>query len=318
MSTQGSKTKVFYKTALILSAAGFALYTSAHMLARDGSDYFAGGHPLPLLANALCIASVLWFFCACILIPKNTLPTEDFMRDKPCGAAMAPTIGTLLAGAVGFTYLQPTELIAILQRHRAIDANTLCSLLVLLGTLPAAAYFALRIFNATKINNLIVILGAGPIAILTGLCGLTYFELDHHMNAPDKVGLQLAWITTMLFLTAELRFSLGKAQPRRYLASACIALFANACAFSCAFPILFRTTDNLHGTRILAFCALCLGCCIYIGYRLSAFVTFCNQDQTPDIPAPVEEETILSSDPEQTQGKDDQEDGCQQQDPMAS
>ena len=164
------------------------------------------------------------------------------------------------------------------------------------------------------------------------------------MNAPAKVGIQLAWIATMIFLTAELRCSLDKAQPRRYLTSACIALFANACAISCVLPVLLKTTENLHGTRMLAFSALCLGCLIYIAYRLAAFTAFCNQPpkedpveaqadgeipaedpETPSQESPVETTqeifdpiTDTNTDPEQTQGKDDQQDGSQQQDPMAS
>ncbi len=301
MNSQGSKVKVFRSTALILSAIGFMLYLLSYLLAGDGTDYFIKGHPLPLLANALASVCVLWFASALVLIPKDTLPTENFMRKKPCIAAAFPIIGTLGAGSLGLTYFGPAELTALLAREKAFDATAICALLVALGVVLSVVYYVLRAINAPNTVNISVIMGLGPIALLTGLCGLTYFEPDHHMNAPAKIALQLAFIATMLFLISELRYMLNRAQPRRYLATACIALFANACALAGACPVLAAPTQAVHGTRVLGFALLCLCNGVYIAYRLLTFCNHCN------IPA----------EPDQTQGKE-QQDGCQQQDPMAS
>ncbi len=301
MDSQGSKVKVFRSTALILSAAGFALYLLSYLVGNDGSDYFITGHPIPLLANALAFVSVLWFASTLVLIPKDTLPADDFTRGKPCFAAAFPIIGTLGAGALGLTYFGPDEMSALLAHETKLDANGICATLVMLGTVLSVAYYVLRAINSSTLANASVVLGLGPVALLTGLCGLTYFEHDHHMNAPAKIALQLAFIATMLFLTAELRYTLDRAQPRRYLASACIALFANSCALAGAFPVLINPTGAVHGMRILGFSLLCLCNGIYIAFRLLSFSKFCN------IPA----------EPEQTQEKE-QQDGCQQQDSMAS
>ncbi len=298
MESQGSKVKVFCSTALILSAVGFALYLLSYLVAGDGSDYFIAGHPLPMLTNTLAFISVLWFASALVLIPKNALPTGDFMRGKPCIAAAFPIIGTLGAGALSLTYFGSAELTALLAGETKLDSTAICAALTMLGAVLSIVYYALRAFNAQSLANASVIMGAGPVALLTGLCGLTYFELDHHMNAPAKIALQLAFIATMVFLTAELRCTLDRAQPRRYLASACIALFANVCALAGAFSVLINPAQAVHGTRTLGFALLCLCNGIYIAYRLLTFCKFCNA-------------------PEQTQGKE-QQDGCQQQDPMAS
>ncbi len=301
MDSQGSKVKVFRSTALILSAVGFALYLISYLTASDGSDYFITGHPLPLLANALALVSVLWFASALVLIPKGTLPADDFTRGKRCFLAAFPIIGSLGAGAICLTYFTPDDMAALLAHEIRLDANALCAMLSMLGALLSVAYYATRIINARSLANASVVLGLGPVALLTGLCGLTYFELDHHMNAPAKISVQLAFIATMLFLTAELRYTLDRAQPRRYLASACIALFANSCAITGAFPAMINSADAVHGARIIGFSLLCLCNGIYIAYRLLSFCKYCN---TP-------------TEPEQTQEKE-QQDGCQQQDSMAS
>ena len=312
MKAQSSKVKVFCTTAFILTAAATLLYSLCHLLAGDGTDYFVQGHPLPLLANILSAVSALWFASALILIPKDVLPEDDFITEtgKPYAAAVAPLIGVLAAGTITLTYYEASDLAGVLAGTRALDATLICALLAMAGAILSSIYYLFRLINTPKLNNTCVVLGIGPIALLTGLCGLTYFELDHHMNAPVKIGLQLAFIASMLFLICELRCSLDKSQPRRYLAFAGIALLANACASIPALVSLIGHSDAIHSMRISGFALLCLCNCIYAACRLIQFTRFCNiaaQTASPDI----------FPDPEQMQGKDDQ-DGCQQQDSMAS
>ena len=308
MNSQSSKVKVFFATAFILTSIAAILYALSYLVAGDGTDYFISGHPLPMLAKILSVVSVAWFACALILIPKDTLPTDDcaIATGKPCALAAAPIVGSLAAGTISLTYIEPSDLL----HATPLNTTTLCGLLAIIGMIFSIVYYLLRMINSPKLSQACVILGAGPAAMMTGLCGLTYFELDHHMNAPAKVGMQLAWIATMLFLICELRMTLGKAQPRRYLAFVCIAFFANACAATPAFKLLTTTADPVHKTRLLGFALLCVCNCIYVGYRLIQFSAFCRASAQPDSP-----DTPAA--PDQTQGKDDQ-DGCQQQDTMAS
>ena len=300
MDFQGSKVKVYRSTALILSAVGFALYLLSYLAANDGTDYFITGHPFPMLANALALTSVIWFLTAFVLIPKNTLPTDNFMLGKPCPAAALPIIGSLGAGALSLAYFGPDEIAALLAHEKPIGTSAICAVMVALGVVLSIAYYTLRTVNARGAESISVIVGTGPIALMTGLCGLTYFEQDHHMNAPAKIALQLAFIATMVFLTAEMRLFLDKAQPRRYLASACIALFANVCTIPGAINVLTNPQNAVHGTRILGFSLLCLCNGIYIAYRL---VTFCKH--------------CTPATPEQLQEKE-RDDGSQQQDSMAT
>lgn len=317
MQTHGHKVKIYRTSTLILCAVCFAAYLVSYLNAGAGSDYFHPDQALPKIAGALSVVSVLWFLSALVWIPKNTLPAEDFTRSKLCIAAVPPIIGTLSAGALGLTYFSLSDLAAVLTKQQPIGTNAICFTLVILGTLGSVIYYALRAINASGSAEVTVIFGLGPVALLTGLCGLTYFESDHHMNAPAKLALQLAFVATMLFLTAEMRYALHRAQPRRYLASACLGLFANTCALAGAFPVIISPAQAVHGTRILGFALLCLCNGVYIAYRLFAFTAYCNKPATPDTPE-ISNPTDTPDTPEQTQGKDDQEDGCEQQDPMAS
>ena len=338
MFVQSAKVKVYSVAASVLAVVGAALYVLCYLLAGDGSGYFVQGNYLPMLANALCIASVIFLASPLILIPKDILPEDDFMiaAGKPFAIAAAPLIGTLAAGAVCYTYYEPADLIAVLKQQRPIDVTIVCSALAVAGALLCGTYYVFRMINVSNLNSACVILGIGPMALMTGLCGLTYFELDHYMNVPSKIGFQLAWIATMLFLTAELRVTLDKAQPRRYLASAGLALFANACACAPAVYVLTHMTDSVHDTRTLGFALLCLGNCVYIGFRLFTFASFCASRVPDDVLEVIEDveyaestedskepeitnktevtDSADSSDlpdvPEQTQGKDDQN-GCQ-------
>lgn len=311
MNAQGSKVKTYSLTAFILSIVGAIMYLLCYLLASDGSDYFISGHPLPLLANIFCIVSIVWFASALVLIPKGMLPESDFMlaTAKPAPIAAAPIIGTMAAVAISFTYYEPDDLIGILSQQKAISTTTICAALTLIGAVLSILHYLLRMANSSRLNGTVAVLGVGPIALMTGLCGLTYFELDHHMNTPAKIGLQLAWIASMLFLISELRVTLEKSQPRRYLAVACIALFANACASVPLFSTIADIRNIVHGARIMGFSLFCLCNCLYVGCRLIQFTRHCLATISPDPDAdPI---------PEQIHGKDDQN-GCQQQDSMAS
>lgn len=293
MNPQVQKVKVFSGTAVALSALGTILYTLAHLLASDGSGYFASGHPLPLLAGILSVVSVLWFACALLLIPKGALPAEDFTTRKSAlsTAAMAPVIGSLAAALICFTMRSSQGTVA------------LCAKLGLLAALASAVYFLLRLFGCDNLRALMTGLGIGPILLAAAMCGLTYFDQSTYMNSPTKIGFQLAWITMMLFMTAELRFTVGTPQPRRYLASACIALYANAAASVPQAVYLFK--DGTPSYANLAFALLSLGNCIYVACRLFQFSKYC---MTP-IPEASDAQDAQSS-PDQIQGKDTC-DGCQ-------
>ncbi len=275
MNPQTQKVKVFFRTAIALSTIGTALYTPAHLLATDGSGYFTLGHPLPLLANILSIVCVLWFACALLLIPKGVLPTDDFTQRKSALsiAAMAPVIGSLAAALICFTMRSSQGTVG------------LCAKLGLLAALVSAVYFLLRLFGCDNLCTLLTGLGIGPILLAAAMCGLTYFDQSTYMNSPTKIGFQLAWITMMLFMTGEIRFTVSAPQPRRYLASACIALYANAVASIPLAVYLFKGGALSYAD--LAFAVLCLGNCIYVGCRLGQFTKFC-ATPIPEAPEPAD------------------------------
>ncbi len=293
MNPQAQKVKVFTGTAVALSALGTILYTLAHLLATDGSGYFTSGHPLPHLAGILSVVCVLWFACALILIPKGVLPEQDFTRRKSALSAVsiAPAIGSLAAALICYT------------ARSARGTVGLCAKLGLLIAIVSTAYFLLRLFGCDGLRALLTGLGMGPILLAAAMCGLTYFDQSTYMNSPVKIGFQLAWIAMMLFMTGEIRFTVGAAQPRRYLATACIALYANAVA---SIPqAVYLIKGDLSSYADLAFAVLCLGNCIYVGCRLYQFAKCCTS------PVPEASEQVDAQDsPDQIQGKDTC-DGCQ-------
>ena len=293
MNPQAQKVKVFFRTAVALSILGTVLYTLAHLLATDDSGYFTAGHSLPLLVGIRSFVSVLWFACALFLIPKSTLPTEDFASRKPTlsVASMAPVIGSLAAALICFT------------ARSAQGTVGLCAKLGLFTAVASVAYFLLRLFGCDNLRALLTAFGIAPILLAAALCGVTYFDQSTYMNSPIKIGFQLAFITMMLFMTGEIRFTVDAAQPRRYLATACIALYANAVASIPQAVYLFKGDTSSYAN--LAFAVLCLGNCLYVGCRLYQFTKFC---ATPISEAPATEDAQDS--PDQIQGKDTC-DGCQ-------
>ncbi len=291
MNPQAQKVKVFFSTAVVLGTLGTILYTLAHLLATDGSGYFIQGHPLPMIANILSIVSVLWFSSALVLIPKDALPDDDHIAAKPAlsAAALPPIIGSLAAALICFTMRTATGTVG------------LCAKVGLVACIASAAYFMIRLLGGHNLRSLLIVLGIGTVLQFVALSGMTYFDQSTYMNSPIKTSFQLAWIATMLFMTAEIRCTIGTAQPRRYLACACIALYANAAASIPHLVYLFK--DSAPSYQNMAYAVLCFAFCIYLVCRLCQFSKFCNTQ-------PVSEIADAQLSPDQIQGKDTC-DGCQ-------
>ena len=111
-----------------------------------------------------------------------------------------------------------------------------------------------------------------------------YFDASLEMNAPVKVTVQTALLFTMLALTAELRFPLGRAKPRLYL----ILSWCAAAALSLpSFSILFGGATERGDYR--AFGAVTLGLFATVLLRLLCYLGLIPEDK-PTEPALAEDE----------------------------
>ena len=230
-------------------------------------NYFADGAWLPVAAAAFAIlAGVLGVISSCIH-PKETLAPSPAISSALPGipAFCALTVGaaSLLLTAWSMPFTLPTALLLLL----------------------SAFYFLFYTEKAEMTHPAIpTVLGFFAVAACAMVNVYCYFDASLEMNAPVKVTVQTALLFTMLALTAELRFPLGRAKPRLYL----ILSWCAAAALSLpSFSILFGGATERGDYR--AFGVVTLGLFATVLLRLLCYLGLIPEDK-PTEPALAEDE----------------------------
>ena len=189
------------------------LYTCALLFAFEPDiGYFSLTSPLPSIANAILLLSILWGASALIFIPRDKLSVSlpEFS-----------TAAVFVSALCGFLFI----LFALLAFYAALRGNvffpgeTYFRDLFIHYAISTSAFLSGLYFVTACKSTLIhapwrTCLSFFPTiwALLT--LAQCYFDLTHAMNNPIKIMLHLALMGIMLFFLQESRFLLGRAQPR--------------------------------------------------------------------------------------------------------
>ena len=109
---------------------------------------------------------------------------------------------------------------------------------------------------------------------LRGVSGLAaiYFDMTVEMNSPNKLILQAALISVMIYFVYELRMLLGgkKAHPRAYVASGLVAVALSA---SAAIPLICGYFAGLiSNSYFFTESFICFNMMMYIAFRTLSFI----------------------------------------------
>ena len=180
--------------ALHLSFVGFSggamllqIFAVAFSLSPQ-SNYFKNGSPLPLLAIILA-AIAIGCGSANVFLSKRD-PAEPQGKTS-CYA--------LLPAGVGLT-ISAIELFCL-------EKSTVATLGIIF-TLLGAVYCILPLFNDPLPGTVSVFFCFAAIAGCASLTLCHYFDFTVELNAPLKLGLQIAWLLAMLFFTGDARAQL--------------------------------------------------------------------------------------------------------------
>ena len=133
----------------------------------------------------------------------------------------------------------------------------------------AIIYFILVAANKTAKGEGHVYFGYAVIAFVLMSLAKTYFDFYTTMNSPNKMLLQITFMTIMVYLLYELRFSIGRAAPRVYSGFALLALYFTAvCSVPGIVGYFIGIFDNI---QYLVGHFVCFGFCVYICARIIKF-----------------------------------------------
>ncbi len=195
---------------------------------------------------------------------------------------------------VGGLFARASELLASSADNAyAARSCRIQAVIIIIGIISAAisaVYFLLRL-NEKRRKEWYVLLGFAP--GLRGVSGLAriYFDMTTEMNSPNKLALQIALISVMIYFVFELRMLLGgkKARPRAYAASGLIAAVLTAMA---SVPIIIGYFAGLiSNAYFFTEAFFCFNMLVYIASKTIAFVAAKPSDA--ELPA---EDDITESD----------------------
>lgn len=175
--------------------------------------YFRTGDALPRVLYIAEALAALAAFCPLLLIKQDTLPRELLAPSLASlsGAGICGLFAIVLGGVLfsRVNILSPVPVV-------------FAALLLFVGS----AYFFLHFLDSKKRGTAPVWCGYALIlAALLLLCA-TYFDRYTPMNAPQKVSAHLALLSVMLYMLYELRFQVGREQPRAFAVVAALSFLA--------------------------------------------------------------------------------------------
>lgn len=209
-----AKLKIYTYSLTILSAVSIVLRLLCYLLTFDEElHYFSAASPLPSIADAVLIVSLIWAATALIFIPRDTmrliLPPSS--SAAVFGASLCGFIFLFFSGRALLSYLTVGFSPVTIETYRR---DLIIHLLTIGSGLLSAAYFFTGLAAACRRAGWRVLLGFFLViwSILT--LAQAYFDFYHPMNEPTKVTVMLALIAATMAFLQELRMLLDRHQPR--------------------------------------------------------------------------------------------------------
>lgn len=247
-------------------------------------NYFAASTPLPALAAILAIlAGALGILSACLTEKEKLLhPVPDsFLIGIPAAAGL---------GYGAYLLLSSTS-------------STLA--IVTAVTMIGAAIYSLLLCEetASRFPRALTLLGFLAIAACTMINVYCYFDASLEMNAPIKVTVQTGLLFAMLYYTAEVRFLLGRAKPRLYLALS----YCTVASLALAAVSVYVAHNNgiVERTDYYAFAIASLGILANVLLRLLCYTGVLAQEHPQEEEAPpAEDGEYVAGEAEETEETD--------------
>lgn len=270
---------------LVAAFSAAVLRTAAILLSYDAEiGYFARGTALPVLADVVCIIGTLAavgfaFFCC----PHGRAVYNVGARDSaPVYFATAYAafvmLGTFmhelwrcLSERTAASYFEKAAAVDNAYTARSLRIQGVLIIIGIIASAISAIYFFCRL-SGKGWREWYVILGFAP--GLRGVSGMAtiYFDMTVEMNSPNKMLLQLALISVMLYFLLELRMLLGekKARPRAYAAVGLAATVLTAAASVSLIAAYFA--GQVSNAYFFTESFFCFNMMIYIMVRTVAFI----------------------------------------------
>ncbi len=218
-----NKTKViiFSLIAALASMAGVLLRTFGIFNCYDiGIGYFRSDAHTPKILLWLCILAPICLAVSGVFAAKVNIKSSFSGTASRSGSAFAAVV--IILHALFLAYLCMGY----------VGDMLYIPVLFMIFSAFSAVYFASGCFKASEGRENRALFGFCVILYATAGLAMSYFDFETTMNSPDKLLLQMAYMSVMLYMLFETRFVIGMGGSGRF------TVFSFICFFFCTVSAL--------------------------------------------------------------------------------
>lgn len=267
MTTKTNKFKLMFFITSVITVITVALRTVAILTSYEtGIGYYQRGAILPYFHQALLIGSIIFIVVFSFLIKKNTAPLS----------LPAPSHISIFASFLCGTLQISSAVLLLLFQRGSMPPVTLA---VILGFAFATVYFFYdALCPPAKKSPLCIIPAMAAVIGLVAVIVKVHLDYTVTLNNPNKTLIFITFATVSLYMVQELRFIVGKPQPRLYAATASLSMLM--CAALSIPGIIGHYTNVLSGGDFLIYYVISFGYAVYIFIRLFIYTRLCSVTET--------------------------------------
>lgn len=277
---------------LLLTVIAIAMALTAFRIYMISTDYeaetyfFSYSSSLPDIFNYTVAALVVVIFLFFIFTKKNSLPKDYGKINIPTVIMSTATgflafIGGLYAASQLLLTNDSSSALNMMSQGLPVDPSAqrveIFALIQSVLSLGVFAYFLLTAFSINRYSKMKTVFGIVTILWHVVFLLVIYFDMTRPMNAPIRLMFQFAILTSMLYIIAEMRFLLGIAKPRFFMAISFITIIMimsaaipmTVCAISGSFVL--TQSNIIYSLHLIAM----------LGYVISRTATYINQPFMP-------------------------------------
>ncbi len=252
----------------VLTLVGMILRSASLIMCYDRDiGYYVRSAFLPDAFHAVCVIAALLALSAFFLLPKGDI------YERKLNTTLASRLGAVFALCGTAVYMM-LSLIgktgdSIIYSSSASGTGSFIEALSVIFAFLAIIYFAVVIAGKGDKGEAPVYFGYGVILFVLMVLAKTYFDFFTTMNSPNKLLLQISFMSIMLYMLFELRFGIEKAMPKGYIASALAAVFFT---FVTSVPGIIMYFLGIFTRKDYLACHFAvLGFCVYIVVRFASY-----------------------------------------------
>lgn len=208
------KLKVYAYSIAALSVISLVLRAICLLFAFDENlHYFSYTSPLPAIANAILVLSLVWAASSFVFIPRGTLRPvlPELSTPSVFACALCGFIFLFFGGQDLFNFLRSGYFPGTSSMN--LNRDLVLHIISMASGLLGSVYFFTALKPVLVRKGWRIFLGFFPVIWAVIKLAQCYFDFTHPMNEPVKVSVLLALIATMLALLQELRMLLDRHQP---------------------------------------------------------------------------------------------------------